>query len=38
MGDDLKHTEEKRGEMEVLHSCQNDKGKGVRKETIYFYF
>ena len=29
---------EKRGEREVLQNYQHDKGKGVRKETIYFYF
>ena len=25
-------------EREVLQNYQHDKGKGVRKETIYFYF
>ena len=29
---------EKRGEREVLQIYQHDEGKGVRKETIYFYF
>ena len=29
---------EKRREWEVLHNYQHGKGKGVRKETIYFYF
>ena len=29
---------EKRGEREVLQNYQHDKGKGVRKETICFYF
>ena len=29
---------DKRGEREVLQNYQHDKGKGVRKETIYFYF
>ena len=29
---------EKREEREVLQNYQHDKGKGVRKETIYFYF
>ena len=29
---------EKHGEREVLQNYQHDEGKGVRKETIYFYF
>ena len=29
---------DKRGEREVLQNYQHDKGKEVRKETIYFYF
>ena len=29
---------EKRGEREVLQNYQLDESKGVRKETIYFYF
>ena len=29
---------EKRAEREVLKNYQHNKGKGVRKETIYFYF
>ena len=29
---------EKHGERKVLQNYQHDKGKWVRKETIYFYF
>ena len=29
---------EKRGEREVFQNYQHDKGKGVKMETIYFYF
>ena len=29
---------EKHGEREVFQNYQLDEGKGVRKETIYFYF
>ena len=29
---------EKQGEREVLQNYQHDKGKGVRKEIIYFHF
>ena len=29
---------EKLGERELLQNYHHDKGKGVRKETIYFYF
>ena len=29
---------EKRGQRKVLQNYQHDMGKGVKKETIYFYF
>ena len=40
MGDDLgwNNVRGKRGEREVLQTYQDDKGEGVRKETIHFYF
>ena len=34
----LKQHTEKNGEREILQNYQLDEGKGVRKETIYFYF